>query len=581
MSNINQTITLDVDKTQFIAKLGGAFASKLSVVRELIQNARRAGSPVVNISWDATAKKLVVADEGDGITDFQKLFTVAQTGWSEDMQQQEAPWGTGFMSAVYAAKEIEIVSNGIALKAKTADILNFSSIETVPVPATPGTSVTLIDVDLPDLVRDIEDMVQAYPIPVFFNGKELPRPFAEKAEHLDLRWVETNIGTIGVYGEEGINDTSDFDSVLYLQGFEVARTKAAFRYTKNVNRVHLDPKKFTAVYPDRDRLKDEEEAFSAVKRALITVFKQAIQDAKSSFGHKEFVMNFWGLAKRIGYLEVMNDVEWLPPSAILEVQDYPSSMDLAEYARPVDSPMSKKDIEGCRILDIAVLGEEFDADGYDHQKMLWMLAYSLGWKLLKDELPEGHWIHRVSSFVPYRNVDSDANVFNAKIELNGVGKSGYLESSFVYCSVQLCDSFTIRSDLGTAEFHTDAIGLSEGIFIPAGETSQYVVTQAGRFINEWGDVLSDEVEQAECDLAQVISKLSADSPDSLAAFALGASLRDCADLHNHVVLVSCVDRQVEAKVIPISLPADIPPAVLAEIQANIASVLQRHASAAS
>lgn len=581
MTNTNQTVTLDVDKTQFIAKLGGAFASKLSVVRELIQNARRAGSPVVSIIWDATAKKLVVADEGDGIKDFQKLFTVAQTGWPDDMQQQEAPWGTGFMSAVYAAKEIEIVSNGIALKAKTADILSFSSIETVPVPVTPGTSVTLIDVDLPDLVRDIEDMVQAYPIPVYFNGKELPRPFAEKAEHLDLRWVETNIGTIGVYGEEGINDTSDFDSVLYLQGFEVARTKAAIRYAKNVNRVHLDPKKFTAVYPDRDRLKDEEEAISAVKRALITVFKHAIQDAKSSFGHKEFVMNFWDLAKRVGYLDVMNDVEWLPPSAILEVQDYPSCMDLAEYARPVASPMSKHDIEGCRLLDIAVLGEEFDVDGFDHDKMLWMLAYSLGWKLLKDELPEAHWIHGINSFVPYKSGVNDANVFNARLELHGEGKSGFLESPFIYCSVQLCDSFTIHSDLGSSEFHTDAIGLSEAIYVPAGEVSRVVVTQAGRFVNEWGDIMSEEVETAEYDLSQVISKLSAESPDGLAAFALGDSLRDCKDLHNQVVLVSCVDWKVEAKVLPISLPTDIPPAALAEIQANIASILQRHASTVS
>ena len=82
-----------------------AFTNKLTLVSELLQNARRAGATQVTIDHDATARRLTVIDDGCGIEDFQRLLTFNESGWDEDTIRTEHAFGLGFSKCLYAARD--------------------------------------------------------------------------------------------------------------------------------------------------------------------------------------------------------------------------------------------------------------------------------------------------------------------------------------------------------------------------------------------------------------------------------------------------------------------------------------------
>ena len=99
-----------------------------SVLGKLLQNARRAGATRVDIVHDPKEKTLTVSDDGIGVGSTQSLLAVAESGWDQGIQDLESPYGMGFMSALYAARGIEVVSRGRRAAFDTADALGFREI---------------------------------------------------------------------------------------------------------------------------------------------------------------------------------------------------------------------------------------------------------------------------------------------------------------------------------------------------------------------------------------------------------------------------------------------------------------------
>ena len=87
-----------------------AFTDRYTLVTELLQNARRAGATRIDITHDASAQRLCVADDGHGIADFQKLLTFNESGWDEATSDQERPFGIGFSKCLYAASRCIVTS---------------------------------------------------------------------------------------------------------------------------------------------------------------------------------------------------------------------------------------------------------------------------------------------------------------------------------------------------------------------------------------------------------------------------------------------------------------------------------------
>ena len=94
---MNDTVMVRLNKRRLIETFRFAYPNRYTVLAELLQNARRAGALVVHVRYDADAKRLTVADDGCGVSDFQTLLTLGESGWSEAVRRTEQPFGLGFL----------------------------------------------------------------------------------------------------------------------------------------------------------------------------------------------------------------------------------------------------------------------------------------------------------------------------------------------------------------------------------------------------------------------------------------------------------------------------------------------------
>ena len=106
-----------------------AFTDRFTLISELMQNARRAGARRIEISYDEESRILRVVDDGCGIQDFQKLLTFNESGWDEDICQEEHPFGIGFSKCLYSATRCIISSRGRKIDFLTEDALARSPID--------------------------------------------------------------------------------------------------------------------------------------------------------------------------------------------------------------------------------------------------------------------------------------------------------------------------------------------------------------------------------------------------------------------------------------------------------------------
>ena len=119
----------------------------------------------------------MVRDDGCGIADFQTLLTLGESGWSEAVQRTEHPFGLGFLQSLYAAGSCAVESNGQRVRFDTRAALDGATVDVERGNDARGTTVTLEEVELPQLEREIVRMTRGFPIPVQYNGV-VPPPSA-------------------------------------------------------------------------------------------------------------------------------------------------------------------------------------------------------------------------------------------------------------------------------------------------------------------------------------------------------------------------------------------------------------------
>jgi len=119
-------ISVNAEKT--IQNFSSVLTDPTKVLSELIQNARRAGATRIDIAMtqatDTEPAVFEIIDNGVGITDFTKLFTLSESGWSAD-NAPESPFGMGFFSVFYAAEHVTIESCGNRIALQSSSALNF------------------------------------------------------------------------------------------------------------------------------------------------------------------------------------------------------------------------------------------------------------------------------------------------------------------------------------------------------------------------------------------------------------------------------------------------------------------------
>lgn len=150
---------------------------------ELIQNARRSGASAVDlriIDVDTVAW-LSIADDGAGIEDPSVILALGRSGWDEDIVRREDPAGMGVFSL--AGRDVEVRScarstgEGWSIRIAADDWESGSPIAVALGVHPYGTEIRVpIDEQWSkSLETSAQNAARYCPIPVRFNGKDLPR----------------------------------------------------------------------------------------------------------------------------------------------------------------------------------------------------------------------------------------------------------------------------------------------------------------------------------------------------------------------------------------------------------------------
>ncbi len=454
-----------------------AFSNRFTLVTELLQNARRAGACLIRIEHDPPSKVLTVQDDGHGLDDFQKLLSFHESGWDADTCTREHPFGIGFSKCLYAATRCIVSSGRHRVDMDTEAALARVAVEVEECfdgNAVAGTLVELHGVDLPDLAQRIEELCTGFPVPVSFNGTLLQRAMAEP--HLATQASE--IGAVHLAGTR--DGRHAYETWVFLQGFCVLRP--AWSPRERVNVVHLDPRRFMARLPDRDRLIDEDVQRRRIDAELKACWRRTLEIAKSQLPPRDFIDTYYGVMRAWGHLDLLNDLATLPAHLFSLVSGYPVQAEHGQdsHLSPVPTAPSREAIESGAVQLVAL-----DDVGNDNPPR-WMMVRARGW-LVFDwfGVHADHWVMRHVRFL-----ESEGQ----RVTPVGEKLRTALEGRWVWPNVVLCEK--VRLQVGDDEaLVTDAGVCHDGsIYIPDGETTGAPVEQLSSFTDEHEHYLD-----ADCD----------------------------------------------------------------------------------
>ncbi|WP_298435761.1 ATP-binding protein [Ottowia sp.] len=444
-----------------------AFSDRFTLITELLQNGRRAGATLIEVSHDPVSRTLRVIDDGQGIEDFSKLLTFNESGWDASLQAEEHPFGAGFSRCLYASARCIVSSRGKRMDLDTELALARAAIavEDVGDDRIPGTRIELHGVDLPDLEGRIEDLCRGFPMPIEFNGKPVSRTHALS----ELRPIATPIGSVHLMGTHSGRFATAI--VAYLQGFRVMTLPNYVDYSQAPNVVHLDSKQFLARLPDRDTLLDADVQEIRVREHVRSAWREALLQRKAQLSPTEFVEDFFEVMRFHGHLDLLNDVAALPRQVCARAVHYPvrSQSPSKTYLKQAPSAQSRAQFEEGQVKAVKLDW----ANGTNSAQ--WMLARAMGYLVVDaNQLHHGHWVHS-------HILDMDEQ----QLEVSATGRA--ITSSFVTdwikAEVFLCDTVTVRLGDDAVTLMDEGLYHAGTLYIPGGEFTGRVVRQCASYVD--------------------------------------------------------------------------------------------------
>jgi hypothetical protein len=489
---MNDTVMVRLNKRRLIETFRFAYPNRHSVLAELLQNARRAGASAVHVRYDADAKRLTVTDDGCGVSDFQTLLTLGESGWSDEVRRTEQPFGLGFLQSLYVAEHCCVESRGRRLRFDTRAALNGAMLGVERGRDLSGTTVTLDNVALPQLDRVIARLARGFPLRVSFNGLALRRPHAPEV----LPLVATGIGGVYLAGAE--DGAATRETVVYLQGLPIEGSEGLGR-TCNV--VHLDPERFQGRLPDRDRLIEHEARLEEVERALATLWRDRLVAAKRVATPEVFAARCFRTACLWGHVDLFDDVPVLPDGLLQRIAGYPRrGVEGGDFLVPFRRPLVRSEVESGRFR-LACLS------GFDEASAArWMYARERAHLVLQGVvLGASHW---AQAFV--RMLEDEA----VSVEAVAPGPRAALEGRRIEVTVLACEAVEIRVGEDRVVIRDDAVYRAEDntLLVPEGECSGQGVRQVSSYVDRNGD-WSEADERSDADaLAALIARLRGTNP---------------------------------------------------------------------
>lgn len=459
-----EVVRASVNDKKLLGSLQHIFASSFSVLGELMQNARRAGATRVDIEFDPPARVLRVSDNGHGVKDFQDLVVLAQSGWDEQTQQAESPFGMGLFSVLFAAERVVVRSRGkrLALSAEAVIEKRDLRIEADDEAVSTGTRIELFglsarlmeqhrhfglaqDDELAtfSLYEELRHRAKGFAIPVHINGRELPRPHAQESlpgETLSIGFVSIT----GIHRDAGtmLPAPTTRSAQHYLQGLPINRASEWNRLEPEVI-IHLDQSSFAPRMPDRSCLYDLAEAEKRIAGALRVRLVSFLRERKAQLDGEAFASAHWADCRTLNVMELLNDVHWIPTHALYAVgaiQENRENMLGSLCPVPFERALvSRADFEAGRVK-LWRHAPDVPSDAPAATLLLKIMQREdiLG---ISQSLPAEHWLNQCTP---------DVDDFDIKVSATGArGEGSFTSWDWTSeCSIRLADEVEINIDTG-------------------------------------------------------------------------------------------------------------------------------------
>ncbi|HSY27996.1 MAG TPA: ATP-binding protein, partial [Burkholderiaceae bacterium] len=386
------TVRIKTNESNLIANLGSVFSKSDKVLAEFMQNARRAHATEIRFSMQDDT--LIVEDNGDGISDLQNLFTIAESGWDDATMQADRPFGLGFLSSLFSADAVQVESRGKMVAFNTADMIEMQAIPINTSEYIGTTRITLFGFKLNNTAvqTSLKGYARGFPIRVYLDGTEFDRPHAMDNIHSSF----SEIGQLCLSGIDFEGEEFAANAYLYIQGLPVSCQGMSQHYQQNI--IHLN-RDFKVRMPDRDSLIDPGTSLKTIKQAIASRWLAYLLERKALESHETFVERYRAI-KLFEYTHLLNDVPLLP-SACFDVLDGTPSRSEVNVMRKLpckaDNHIRRQDIEsGLKIVCKHV--DNYLDTGYLNGKAFAALLFAARkqWLMLDNtrRLHPDHWIHK-------------------------------------------------------------------------------------------------------------------------------------------------------------------------------------------
>jgi hypothetical protein len=157
---------------------------------ELLQNSRRATATRIDVCIEEVSAMrclVEIQDDGSGISDFERLLTLGESGWNEDLKATEDPAGMGFYSLCLSGVEV-YSGHQYAKISPEAFVGTEDAVVEVRESCVGGTRLRFSRSSSKEsLAAALERAALFYPLEVCLNGDVLPRyDFLEGAIHREV-----------------------------------------------------------------------------------------------------------------------------------------------------------------------------------------------------------------------------------------------------------------------------------------------------------------------------------------------------------------------------------------------------------
>ena len=311
---------ISINERNALKLLADAFSNRTTFLAELMQNARRAGASYIRFLYDNASNTLVVDDDGCSVTDFGVLLRLCESGWSEAVQESDAPYGVGFLSAIMASEHFEVSGKRGTLVADTDQLLAGHPATVMSYAVVGGTRITL---KLRHRIDRLGDTLSKYacgfPLKVYINNSLCGSRMA-----LDSSKQTIDVPGVGTLAWTGGSSTA---TGVFLQGLPIAVAGGYSPWSPDSNdwALHLDSTIYRGRMPDRETVIDLkwaqiEAAVRFAQRALLT--RVFYDEAKRCPSYE-----FYNTLLHFGLHNLINEVEIIPAGVFKELTDAPDQID--------------------------------------------------------------------------------------------------------------------------------------------------------------------------------------------------------------------------------------------------------------